>query len=198
MCSPLLWPILCREAGRRPLCRAAEICSASGHSEGSSLGAERWSGSGIFAWRKGPDSRGENPLGDQVELRGKSIGSNRACQWVQIAWRASGAAEGYPGRLFGGEPGRWVVGERLVAARAGDREDGGEPTSPPAKQMAQVQGYRSAGGAQVSTMGNGGRGTPRQAVWRRAREVDLAGASQWTSVGRMALLSWARLVHLAR
>lgn len=76
MCSPLLWPILCREAGRRPLCRAAEICSASGYSEGSSPGAERWSGSGIFAWRKWPDSRGENPLGEQVELRGKSIGSN--------------------------------------------------------------------------------------------------------------------------
>lgn len=74
-------------------------------------------------------------------------------------WQASGAAEGYPGRLFGGEPGRWVVGERLVVARAGDRVGG-----PPAKRMVQVQGHRSAGGAQVSMMGNGWRGTPRQAV----------------------------------
>lgn len=137
---------------------------APGYSEGSSPGAERWSGSGIFAWRKGPDSRGENPLGDQVELRGKSIGSNRACQWAPIVWRASGAAEGYAGRL--------------VAARAGDREDGGEPTSPPAKQMAQVQGYRSAGGAQVSMMGNGWRGTPRQAVLGQVVPRVLVGASR--------------------
>lgn len=98
----------------------------------------------------------------------KSIGSNgegpSGSVGAPIVWRASGAAEGYPGRLFGGEPGRWVVGERLVAARAGDRESGVEPTSPPAKRMVQVQGHRSAGGAQVSMMGNGWRGTPRQAV----------------------------------
>lgn len=44
--------------------------------------------------------------------------------------------------------------------------------------MAQVQGYRSAGGAQVSMMGNGWRGTPRQAVLGQVVPRVLVGASR--------------------
>lgn len=107
-------------------------------------------------------SRSGNLLG--VGVLGRVIPRGGAMVWQRDFCLAEGA--GFERRKSAG-PIRLSCGWKSTGSNGEcerEAERMGSSPPPPARRMLQVQGHRSAGGAQVSMMGNGWRGTPRQAV----------------------------------